>query len=129
MVRVREPRQALCGVIAFTLMFQLFYLGAQPFAGHLVPQFYDRLAHLALFSTLTALLWIATGGRHSIALIAFIAAVGAIDELRQVQLPGRSADTFDFLTDCWGAFGTACALLLHGSRLPPTRAQKLPCAE
>jgi VanZ family protein len=128
-MRVREPHQALCGVIAFTLIFQLFYLGAQPFASHLVPQFYDRLAHLALFSVLTGLLWIATGGRRSIALVAFVAAVGAIDELRQVQLPGRSADTLDFLADCWGAFGTACALCLHGSRLPPASPEKIPCAE
>jgi hypothetical protein len=40
--------------------FQLFYLGAQPFAAGLIPAPWDKLAHLAVFAVLTTLLWIGT---------------------------------------------------------------------
>jgi hypothetical protein len=36
--------------------FQLFYLGAQPFAAGLIPVPWDKLAHLAVFAFLTTLL-------------------------------------------------------------------------
>ena len=45
--------------LAAAVTFQLFYLGAQPFAPGLIPAPRESLAHLALLATLW---WIATAG-------------------------------------------------------------------
>ncbi len=46
----------LCLALAAAVTFQLFYLGAQPFAAGLTPVPWDKLAHLAVFAFLTTLL-------------------------------------------------------------------------
>jgi VanZ family protein len=77
----------------------LFYLGAQPFAVGIFREPWDKLAHLAIFSAITALLWIGTAGRIPLALIVIVSAIGAMDEWHQAGLPGRSMDIADLLTD------------------------------
>lgn len=106
----------LCIALAAAITFQLFYLGAQPFAAGLIPAWWDKLAHLAVFATLTALLWIGTAGRMPLAVIATAIAIGAFDELHQASLPGRRADAIDFLTDAGAAIGTAFLILWFYAR-------------
>ena len=113
----------LCLALAAAVTFQLFYLGAQPFAAGLIPGPWDKLAHLAVFAVLTALLWIGTAGRMPIAVIATVIAIGALDELHQASLPGRFADAADFLADACAATGTGFSLfLLHVRRKASERA-------
>src|SRR5256712_2862104 len=104
----------LCLAPAAAVTFQLFYLGAQPFAAGLIPAPWDKLAHLAVFAILTTLLSIGTAGRMPLAVIATAIAIGALDELHQASLPGRFADAADFLADACAATGTgACIFLLQ----------------
>lgn len=98
--------RGLCLVLAAAIISLLFYLGAQPFAAGLIPAWWDKLAHLAVYAALTALLWIGTAGRMPLAVIAAVIAIGALDELHQAGLPGRHADAIDFLTDACAAAGT-----------------------
>jgi VanZ family protein len=103
--------------LAAAVTFQLFYLGAQPFAAGLIPVPWDKLAHLAVFAFLTTLLWIGTAGRIPLAVIVTAIAIGALDELHQASLPGRVADAADFLADACAATGTGIFLfLLHARR-------------
>ena len=88
-----------CLVIAAVGTSMLFYLGAQPFAVGIFREPWDKLAHLAIFSAITALLWIGTAGRIPLALIVIVSAIGAMDEWHQAGLPGRSMDIADLLTD------------------------------
>lgn len=124
MARAPSPFvRGLCLVLAVATIVQLFYLGAQPMAVGLIPPPWDKLAHFGVYSAITALLWIGTAGRMPLAVIAAVVAVGALDELHQASLPGRSADAWDFVTDVCASAGTALALLLHdasGLRRAPT---------
>jgi VanZ family protein len=100
--------------LAAAVTFQLFYLGAQPFAAGLIPAPWDKVAHLAVYAALTTLLWIGTAGRMPLTVIAAAIAIGALDELHQASVPGRFADAADFLADACAATGTGAFLfLLH----------------
>jgi VanZ family protein len=101
-------------MLAAAITFQLFNLGAQPVAVGLIPAPWDKLAHFAVFSTLAGLLWIGTAGRIPLAVVATAIAIGALDELHQASLPGRSADVVDFLVDACAAAGAV--LLLRAGR-------------
>jgi VanZ family protein len=105
--------QRLCLLLAAAVIFQLFYLGSQPFAAGLVPPPWDKLAHLAVYSAITGLLWIGTGVGAPVPVIAAVIAVGALDEFHQLSVPGRNAGLDDFLVDVCAAVGTGVALLLY----------------
>ena len=85
--------------IAIAVVGLLFYLGSKPIAVGLFLPPWDKLAHLVVFSAVTALLWIALGGRLPLSIIGLMACIGALDEWHQAGLPGRSADYSDWLTD------------------------------
>lgn len=93
----------LCLATALVIVGLLFYLGGKPVAVGLFPEPWDKLAHFAVFGTVTGLLWIGLGRRLGLLVIVLIAAIGALDEWHQAGLPGRSADYRDFLTDVGAA--------------------------
>ena len=103
-------------LVAAAVVFQLFYVGAQPVAAGLIPAPWDKLAHLAVYSLITLLLWIGTAGRIPLTVIATVVVIGAADELHQAQLAGRFADTVDFLVDACAVTGTVAAIRLHARR-------------
>ena len=113
---VRAVLRSLCFVLAAAVTFHLFYLGAQPFAAGLTPPPWDKLAHVLVYSALTALLWAGMGGRMPLVVVATVTSIGALDELHQASLPGRSADASDLLTDAGAAVGTAAVLLMLRAR-------------
>jgi VanZ family protein len=100
-------------ILVAVLVFLLFYLGAQPFAAGLVPPPWDKLAHLAVYSAIAVLLWIGTSGQMPLRVVAVVMLIGAMDELHQADLPGRTADLYDFLTDACAASGTVILLRAH----------------
>src|SRR5258706_7229617 len=53
----------LCLLLAAMVVFQLFYLGAQPFAAGLIPSPWDKGAHLVVYAAIAALLWLGSAGR------------------------------------------------------------------
>jgi len=104
--------RSFCFALAAVLVFQLFYLGAQPFAAGLFVPPWDAIAHFLFFSALTALVWTATAGRMPFAVLAAVVVVGGLDELHQGSVPGRVVDAADFLVDVSAATFTCAAMLL-----------------
>jgi VanZ family protein len=113
--------RSFCLALAAALVFQLFYLGAQPAAAGLFEPPWDAIAHFLFYSALTALLWTATAGRAPLAVFAAVVVVGGLDELHQAILPGRVADAADFLVDVSAATFTCAAMLLLGALAGPGR--------
>ena len=107
--------------LAAAVVFQLFYVGAQPVAAGLIPSPWDKLAHFAVYSLITLLLWIATAGRMPLTVIVTVVMIGAFDELHQAHLAGRFGDTLDFLVDACAATGTVAAIRLHARRTTQRR--------
>jgi len=110
--------QFLCLLLATAVIFQLFYLGSQPFAAGLIPPPWDKLAHLVVYSAITALLWIGTGGSTPALVIMAVIAVGALDELHQANLPGRDAALGDFLVDVCAGISTAILFYVQAKKHP-----------
>ena len=83
------------------MLVALFVGGSLPIAVGLFRAPWDKLAHLLFFATLVILL------RLSLKLPLWLLAgtailVGAIDEIHQIWLPGRSAGFDDWATDVVG---------------------------
>ncbi len=94
-----RPVRYLCLAIAITAITQLFWLGAKPIAVNLIPPPWDKLAHFLTFFSIAILFWFGCGlrGRLAIALGGML--ISIIDEVRQLWLPGRSADWEDLAAD------------------------------
>jgi hypothetical protein len=108
----RTPIRALSYATATALFALLYHLGSKPFAVGLIPPPWDKLAHFVLFSVLTLLLWIGTGGKRPISIVAIVTVLGVFDEIHQAFLPGRTADPGDLLTDFCAAVITVMVLRL-----------------
>ncbi len=106
-----------CLLVALAIAVNLFWLGAKPVAVNLIPAPWDKLAHFSVFSTLTVLVWIGTAGRMPIAAIVAVVCLGALDELHQGTLPGRSADMMDFMTDLLAGTLTGSILYMRARAL------------
>lgn len=102
MDRLRKVPQGVWLAAGLFFVFNLFYLGAKPIAVGLFPEPWDKLAHFSAFAVLTGLLHFATRGRWPIAVAIVAAAIGGLDEIHQIWLPGRVADINDFAADCCG---------------------------
>ena len=92
--------------LAAALVLGLFVGGAQPIAVGLVPSPWDKLVHAAVFALMAGAIDYASGLRGKrMVLLSFCCAVmlGALDELHQIYLPGRSADLGDLAADALGA--------------------------
>ena len=106
---------------AAVIVIGLFTLGEKPYAGSLFPAPWDKLAHVSVYGTIAILVWIGSGARafaqgkaHRAGAVAlFVLAIGLLDELHQVGIPGRSADVSDLVAD---AIGIGIAFYLLRSR-------------
>ncbi|OGA71305.1 MAG: hypothetical protein A3G81_30990 [Betaproteobacteria bacterium RIFCSPLOWO2_12_FULL_65_14] len=78
-----------------------------------IPGGWDKAAHFAAFSLLTALLWHATAGAMPLAVIAAVVLLGGLDEWRQASIPGRVSDAQDFLADLCAAAATGWLLFMQ----------------
>lgn len=88
--------------------------GIRSFPVSRTPFGFDKIAHFVMFFVFCGLGWralyhqSASGALRRYALLgAFIMAVayGALDELHQVFVPGRSPDLYDLVADALGAAG------------------------
>jgi hypothetical protein len=96
-------RRIACIALSAILVVLLFWLGSMPFAAGLFPDRWDKVAHCLFFGLLAGLLHAGFGGRRALLAVALVMLVGALDELHQGTLPGRSEDIFDWLADAIAA--------------------------
>ena len=85
------------------LVLALFHQGAQPYAVGLVPEPWDKLAHMAVFAVIAALFWLMARARRPWLVLLAVAAIGAADEWAQLSQPGRQAGLADLAADVAGA--------------------------
>ena len=85
-------------VIAGGIMLGLLVLRAHP-----VPGGWDKVAHASTFALIAALLMHGTARQAPLAILAAVVAFGAVDEVHQFFVPGRTADLTDFIADATAA--------------------------
>jgi exopolysaccharide biosynthesis WecB/TagA/CpsF family protein len=106
---------ATVGVVVIAL--GLYFGGALPVAVDLFTPPWDLLAHATLFSVVAATMGVASGARGwRLLLFGLLGAlaVGSMDELHQLRLPGRHAGWDDLLADVLGgSLGVFCLGMLY----------------
>jgi VanZ family protein len=94
------------------IMLALLFVGSHP-----VPQGWDKVAHFACFSVITALLWRGTCGRAPLAVLGAVVAFAALDEVHQIFMPMRSAEFLDFVADAAAAMAVCGVLFVRRKTL------------
>ena len=89
----------LCLALAITAITQLFWLGEKPIAVNLIPPPWDKLAHFLTFFSIAILFWFGCALRGRLAIVLGGILIAITDEIRQLWLPGRSADWEDLAAD------------------------------
>jgi VanZ family protein len=114
MIPRRQPQlqqRVLCVAGAGIIIFALFHGGSQPAAAGFIVAPWDKLAHFAVYAVITVLLWLGARGRGRFTVVALVIAIGALDELHQAHVPGRTADVLDFLVDALAAAAAGTLML------------------
>jgi VanZ family protein len=105
----------------------LYVAGAQPVAVGLFPAPWDKLAHLLTFAVVGMAAGLAggmRGWRMVLCCVAGALLVGAMDEVHQMFLPGRSASWSDLAADAAGGLlGAAALAVLNRIASPPGQHQ------
>ena len=70
---------------------------------------WDTAAHFFAFALITALLWHGTAGDAPLVVLGAVVAFGAVDEVHQLFVPGRTAELADFIADA-AAAAAVCGL-------------------
>jgi hypothetical protein len=96
-----------CGLIVFNL----FYIGSKPVAVGLFQPPMDKVVHFLTFSMITLLLRLALIRLRPYWLFGTVFLIGALDEIHQIFLPGRSAGLDDLAADTAAAMLTTLLLI------------------
>lgn len=108
--RLRKMRYAAAILLFLAIVIAGSIPGARADLGHYAS---GVVLHSAAYATLALLWYTASRGNavaRSLAAVAAIAAMGAIDEFVQSFFPYRGADVHDWMVDCCAAIVT-CAIL------------------
>lgn len=92
----------MAALLIFFLTAGLFMGGAQPVAAGLFKPGWDKLAHVAVFAVMGVAYGVASGRQGWRMLLWSLLgalAVGSMDELHQIRLPGREPGWGDLLAD------------------------------
>lgn len=107
MVLIKQRRLRLFAMACLlVLLVALFVGGHQPGSGRLFPAPWDKLAHLAYYSTLTIVTGIAFPKMQLPLLGLVIIAIGSADETHQIFVPGRHPGLDDLAADAIGCLPT-----------------------
>jgi len=108
--------RAACLLAFAAFLVQLFVLDEPRIVERLVNLTWDKALHALAFGGMAALLWTSLGCDAPVLTWLVITATGAVDELHQVFVPGRSADVLDVLADAVGA--AIFVFVLHRVAMP-----------
>jgi len=112
---------------ALLLMAGLSWFNGQPMAAGLIRAPWDLLVHFSVFFALALLLLLGLGAKRLWLVVLLAISFAAVDELRQLYLPGRHADWMDFTADVL-AIGVGMAIglrLLHFPRACSVKINKI----
>jgi hypothetical protein len=122
---VNGPFSSISFAFGALMTVALFWGGAQPGAVNLVAPPFDLLVHALCFGVMSILYLFGLPRFKPILVVLFVCGIGAMDELRQMILPGRHGSWLDFAMDVAGA---SCGFLMYvslarlcGERLKPVR--------
>jgi VanZ family protein len=107
--------------IAGGIMLGLLVLRAHP-----VPAGWDKVAHASTFALIAALLMYGTAQQAPLLVLAAVVGFGALDEVHQLFVAGRTADLADFIADATAA---AVVVGLLWARKESTSRKEKPCVE
>lgn len=86
-------------VLGIAMMTVLTWINGRPEAAGLLHMPWDKVAHGLIFGGLTLTFGLSARGRWRWAVLLFMTSFAVFDEWRQLFLPGRTADLWDFATD------------------------------
>jgi VanZ family protein len=95
---------------------QLLLLPEPAYAERVIDLTSDKLVHASVFGGVAFLLWAGLGGRQALLVCALTVLLGALDETRQMFVPGRDPDLHDLYADGLGA--TAVLAFLEAITAP-----------
>ena len=121
-IRAGAGLRALALAAVAAIVLQLTVLPHQQAAFDVVAASSDKVVHALVFATVAGLMWIATRGRWSLAILAAAGAIGLADEAIQWYSPVRHADVRDLVADLFGASFTLFILNRFARAIPPERA-------
>lgn len=102
-----RPAEKLIRAAAFTLLvtiiFAIFVGGTQPVAVNLFTPPWDKLVHCLIYGLMLGLASLTFPKTNLILLTISIIAIGSLDEIHQIYIPGRSAGLDDLTADAIGA--------------------------
>lgn len=117
-------RTQIATVLVLLLVGGLFYLCRLPIAVGLFDAPWDKVVHANLFAVIAILLTLSRKQwtwRWLVASVVLASCVGALDELHQQFLPGRSADINDFYADFMGATSGVVLMQYYKNKWLSTR--------
>jgi VanZ family protein len=94
--------KTLARVSLSTLIFMIFIVGAQPIAVNLFIPPWDKVAHSLTYGLILILAYLAFPKIRLIYLFLIVLSLGALDEVHQQYLVGRSSGLDDLLADFIG---------------------------
>ena len=90
-------------LVLFTAMLLLLFIGgSQPVAVNLFPAPWDKLVHCITFGAMLIIASLAFPKIKPAYLLVIIITIGALDEIHQIYLPGRSPGFDDLAADLAG---------------------------
>jgi VanZ family protein len=95
--------RAACFAAFAAMLVQIFLLVEPRYVPEIRNIAWDKLLHAGGFGAMALLFWTAIGFRRPWMSWLTIALIGALDEIHQLYIPGRSADAFDVIADALGA--------------------------
>ena len=100
----------VCLVGGVGLVLALLFIGADR-----LPTPWEKVAHVACFALITALLWRGTTGRAPLLVLSAVLAFAALDEVRHMLAAERSLA--DFFADAAAAAAVTGLLFIRGKTL------------
>lgn len=100
--RVQKVVQLLAQIGLATLILMIFIGGTEPVAVGLFPPPLDKIVHSLVYGLMLLLAILSFPNTRKFILFIAIVMVGALDEIHQIYLPGRSAGLDDLSADILG---------------------------
>lgn len=110
MALISQRQLRLLAFCSFLILLAALFIGGhQPASGRLFPPPWDKAVHFAFYGILTTIAGLAFPKIRILLLGLMIIAIGGIDEIHQIFVPGRQPGLDDLAAD---ALGCLPALLL-----------------